>query len=298
MRGGLAGSLVLVLVATVALALPARAQADDPSKAPKKTKLAVFDVHAQGVDASTAATLTDVLAVELGKVPSLEVVTNAQVQSLLGLQQKKSMLGCDDVSCMAEIAGSLGVDKLCIGSLGKIDQYDVLTLRVIDVATAQVDKSVYKKEHRASAFIDEMPDLVAKLFPQPSLGSRALVDLKRLVTPAPRPKASAPPVAVVTPPVAAASPQPSGFMTYVRKPWVWAVAGGTLMLLGGAEYNAEKRISAGSTALEGLGLLAGTVSFGLCVCPWNWGSGADEPAVPVLRSPAAASAQPGAVREE
>ncbi len=210
MRGGPSGSVILLI--SCALALPAplgRAAEAKPAKKARKVKLAVFDIRAQGVNKDVAATLTDVLAVELGKVPDLEVTTSAQVQSLLGLEQKRTMLGCSDVSCMAEIAGSLGVEKLCIGSLGKIDRYTVLTLRVIDVGTAQVDRSAYQKETEASKLIDDMPGLVQQLFPQaqpPGLGQRALAagqkaiaDLKLLAAPKPASPSASPAAAPAAP---------------------------------------------------------------------------------------------------
>ena len=98
------GALVAMLV--VAGVAP-RARADEPAPE-KKIKLAVFDVHAQGIDPATAQTTTDVLAVELGKVPDLEVVTDAQVQSLLKKGETTGIKGF--VKDGAKVNGRLKLD--------------------------------------------------------------------------------------------------------------------------------------------------------------------------------------------
>jgi hypothetical protein len=96
----------------------------------------------------------------------VQVVTSSDVESLVGHEQQKQMLGCEEnASCIAELAGALGVDKLCTGSLGKVEDTLVLSLRVIDVATSKVDSRLYELESRKAAFIGRMPQFVRQLFP-------------------------------------------------------------------------------------------------------------------------------------
>jgi len=154
---------VLAALAWVAVAQAKPAPAGDPGV----VKIAVLDIRATGTDESTARTLTEILAVEVGRFAGTQVVTSNEVESMLGLEQRKQIVGCNEnVSCVAEIAGALGVDMLCTGSLGIVDGTSVLTLRVIDVRKARVEARLYETDSRAGAFIAKMPGLAAKLFPK------------------------------------------------------------------------------------------------------------------------------------
>src|SRR6185295_5852068 len=52
----------------------------------------------------------------------VSVTGKNDIAALLGLERQKQLLGCSDeqASCLAELAGALGVDGLLTGSLGKV----------------------------------------------------------------------------------------------------------------------------------------------------------------------------------
>lgn len=55
-------------------------------------------------------------------VSGVNVITPKQVQSLLGMERQRSLLGCTDTSnCIAEIASALGVDGVVQGEAAKLD---------------------------------------------------------------------------------------------------------------------------------------------------------------------------------
>ena len=62
---------------------------------------------------------------------------------MLNLEGQKQVLGCDsDTSCLAEIGGALGVDKLVVGQVGKLADNFIISLRLISPTTAKVDNRI------------------------------------------------------------------------------------------------------------------------------------------------------------
>ncbi|MCK5687940.1 hypothetical protein KAI87_01660, partial [Myxococcota bacterium] len=103
---------------------------------------AVLDLKAQGVSKDTVANLTQVLAAELKKVEGASVIGRDDIAAMLQLEAHNKQVNCSDVACLAEIGGALGVDKLVIGSVGKLGENFVLSLKLVDVGEVQVDSRV------------------------------------------------------------------------------------------------------------------------------------------------------------
>jgi hypothetical protein len=57
---------------------------------------------------------------------------------MLGMERQKELLGCDDISCMAQIGGALGVDALLSVKVGKIGSTYRLSASLIHIAKAEV----------------------------------------------------------------------------------------------------------------------------------------------------------------
>lgn len=108
----------------------------------QQVSLAVMDLKAEGLADELAGNLTQILSVEIKRIEGTSVISRDDVAAMLQLEESKAFLGCDDTSCMAEIGGALGVDKLVVGSAGKLANSYVITLRLIDVRNAKVDSRV------------------------------------------------------------------------------------------------------------------------------------------------------------
>jgi hypothetical protein len=95
-------------------------------------KLAAPGLRAVGIEEKKVAVFSDYLAQQLS-LYGIRVTTEAEVQALLGLERQRQLLGCtdDSASCMAELAGALGVDGLITGNVARIDKGYVLTLKII-----------------------------------------------------------------------------------------------------------------------------------------------------------------------
>lgn len=69
----------------------------------------------------------------------VKVTTKNDMAQVLGVERQKELLGCSNAStsCLAELAGALGVAQLLSGSVAKTESGYVSTLKVIDSQTGE-----------------------------------------------------------------------------------------------------------------------------------------------------------------
>ncbi len=98
----------------------------------------------------------------------IEVTTPRELATVLGVERQKQLLGCDDSSgsCIAELAGALGADGVITGSIGKVGEVLVCSVKVIDararvIATATVSSS--DEGHLLDALDGAVAQLTAQL---------------------------------------------------------------------------------------------------------------------------------------
>ena len=107
-----------------------------------RTSLAVLDLSARGVKEDVASNLTQVLSAELKRIDGTTVVSREDIAAMMQLQETKLQAGCDDMECLAEIGGALGVDRIVAGSVGKLSQSYVVSLRLISARASRVENLV------------------------------------------------------------------------------------------------------------------------------------------------------------
>jgi len=118
--------------------------------------VAVLEVKARGVDARLADALLDIVAEEAARVPSQKVLTRKEMEAILTEEARKQLVGCDDTSCLAELAGALNASFLISGEVARIGGKTLLTLQLINHRYATVVNRV-ALEWPGSA--DAMPDV-------------------------------------------------------------------------------------------------------------------------------------------
>jgi hypothetical protein len=136
----------------------------------KKLKIALLRLTPLGdVDPKTAAVLTEALAGELRKRAGLSVMTESDISALLGVEKTKTMLGCTDTGCIAEVGGALGVDRVVHGSIGRVGASLLVNLTSLDPRKASHAASVSERLRRSSdeAFLDALPRIVDGLIAEP-----------------------------------------------------------------------------------------------------------------------------------
>ena len=108
----------------------------------RKLAFAVMDLRPTGLSEETAQNLTQVLTVEVKGVDGASVVSRQDINSMLQLNATKMELGCGDDSCMAQIGGALGVDRLIAGDAGRLGQTFIINLRLIDVRKGEIENRI------------------------------------------------------------------------------------------------------------------------------------------------------------
>jgi len=114
-----------------------------PEPPATKPYVAVMDLNGVGgaETGNIAKTLSDPLRVEFQKTGYYKVCDRTHLDMVMkeiGFQQS----GCTSSECAVQVGRVLGVEKMITGSVGKLGNSYIITLQLIDVSTALVEKSV------------------------------------------------------------------------------------------------------------------------------------------------------------
>jgi hypothetical protein len=73
------------------------------------------------------------------QVPSnAEMSSMRDMETVIGVEKQKEILGCNEIACMAEIGAALGADFIINGTVGRLGGGDlILSMRAIDAHTSQ-----------------------------------------------------------------------------------------------------------------------------------------------------------------
>lgn len=109
-----------------------------PGEHGKPQALLIMPLHPEaGLEASGRA-LDEMLLAGLAKERDYQVLGPADINAMLGVEKLKDAMGCDDVSCAAEIGGALGSRYLVAGQIGSLGDQAVLSLRLMDTRDGKV----------------------------------------------------------------------------------------------------------------------------------------------------------------
>ncbi|MBI5508931.1 MAG: hypothetical protein HY903_09275 [Deltaproteobacteria bacterium] len=179
--------------------LAAAAHAED------RPKVAVLDVQTTGIDPKLAPLLTEVLSVEIDALGRFEVLAGRDVATMLGFEKQKEVLGCAEMSCLAEIGGALGVQLLVAGDVGQIGETYVLNIKLINIAKAKTERRVYETvQGKIDVLLAAIKAGVHRLFPAATTAPPAAA-AAAAEPPVPAPATNA------APQPSAPSPSPSGY---------------------------------------------------------------------------------------
>ncbi len=118
-----------------------------------------------GVDAETITTVSGFVTGQVERYSDREIISEGEIKTLLKGEETRQKCGGEDMSCMAEIGNALGVPKAVSGDLGRMGDYWILNLRLIDIRRARVLSRVSRDiKGDTNALIQELPYLVEELF--------------------------------------------------------------------------------------------------------------------------------------
>ena len=171
------------------------------SASPAPLKVAVPNFSVISVDRESAAFFMDRFANRL-RTRGLAVTTPAEIESVLGLERQKQLLGCAESSnsCQAEIAAALGADAILNARIARFGQRFELSLTLIDPANAAVLASLSPSaadEGKVLETLDAAADeFAAKLYAAKRPGAQPVARIDEPTSSAPPKWIAAIPLAV------------------------------------------------------------------------------------------------------
>jgi hypothetical protein len=100
------------------------------------TRVLVLDFRDDGAGPELVQTVRDTLVVHLSQKRSFEVLSSEDLRRVSDLEANKQALGCNESSCLAELAGAVGAGTVVFGSVGRLGDLTQVTLSVLDVERA------------------------------------------------------------------------------------------------------------------------------------------------------------------
>jgi hypothetical protein len=172
----------------------------------------------QGVSESTGRLLGELLSTELGKSGRFEVVAEADIQAMLKLENDRQLLGCSDVTCIAEMGGAMGAERVLTGSVGQVGELFVLNLKIVNTRLASVEARWSDSVGRdQSALIAATRTAVADMLRQTGGEPPAVV--------AGSGGAETPPLGPTTPPAVSETAAPPVYQRW----WFWTGVGAVVV---------------------------------------------------------------------
>lgn len=103
-----------------------------PALADAVPRAAVMPLKAKRVTREIVRILDDLLVNALGATGRLRVIGSEEIEAVLAAENIKDQLGCDSISCAAEIGGALNARYVVSGSVGRLGDSVVINLTLFD----------------------------------------------------------------------------------------------------------------------------------------------------------------------
>jgi hypothetical protein len=144
---------------TQADAAPADAVAEDAGK----LRVLALNLEVSGVSPTTASIFQGDIGNALDRYEELDVVTSADLAMMANLEGQRQMLGCEENSCLSELAGALGARYIVYGRLGVVEDIVVLQLNLFDSQQAQIINRQDLRGAGLKATLTQIEEAVDKL---------------------------------------------------------------------------------------------------------------------------------------
>lgn len=122
--------LMICLILSVSFALPA---------------IAIHDLKGVGISTEEAAIVSSKLQTEFVHSKRFEVLERSAIEEITREMEFNASALCDDANCLVELGKMLSVEKLIVGSVGKLEGSYTLSMRLLDVETGTIENSYASK---------------------------------------------------------------------------------------------------------------------------------------------------------
>lgn len=191
----------------------------------RQVQVAVNDLVPRGVAPTDAEILGDRLRAELLATGAVRVMERSQMDQILQEQAFQQSGACEGGECAVLIGKLLAVDRMVVGSVGRIGELYTVQTRILDVATGEI---VFGANQDHAGRIEDLlskvvPDLARRLAGAMTRDSSSRSDGSPVPAARPHPEGStAKPTALAGPAVPGATPRSA-------KPWIrWGCAIGAV----------------------------------------------------------------------
>lgn len=134
-------------------------------------QVAVYEISSPPASSDVVFVVRDALTSELRKLEKVSVISMDEVRIMLSYEADKQTIGCDDDSCLTEIAAALGVDVVVTGGLSVVGEKSYMTLKRMDQKQGNVAQQYSATLDPAGGeeFLAALGPAVAELFPERGL---------------------------------------------------------------------------------------------------------------------------------
>ncbi len=145
-----------MLNATWLVALAVVHQSAASTHVAEHRRVLVLDLRNDGAAPEHARSITDSVVVGLSRFKEFEVISSEDMRRLIENESDKQSMGCNDETCLVELANAMGAQLIVHGSIAKLDSLHVVNLSLFD---AKAGKSVQRESIQAQR-LQDLPSLV------------------------------------------------------------------------------------------------------------------------------------------
>ncbi len=141
----------------------------------KAPLIAVNDLLPRGISKDDALIISDRLRAALLETGKVRVLEREEMDKILREQAFQKSGACDNSDCAVEIGRLLAVDRMVVGTVGKIGSLTTLSARILDVSTGEV---LFTASQDNEGILEELlvkavPEIASKLAKGAQLGGSA-----------------------------------------------------------------------------------------------------------------------------
>ena len=132
-------------------------------------KVAVYPMDLENIPEVLGNIVSESVLDEVRKLEGVSAIGMDEITKMLSLEAQKQVVGCDESeSCLAEIAGALGVDEIITGRLTEAADGRIFLLRRINQRKASIIQTVTKRLHIGSGeeFLLATGSVIYELYPK------------------------------------------------------------------------------------------------------------------------------------
>jgi hypothetical protein len=116
-----------------------------PGKQAPGNDAGIMRFEAAGADSATAAVVADVFTNRMQANGKYRIMERAQLYKILNEQGFQQSGACGSAECAVSAGRLLSIDKMFIGSVGKLGESWVMSVRLVDIKTGEVTATASKQ---------------------------------------------------------------------------------------------------------------------------------------------------------